>query len=67
MNTSAKLGLLNNAGNFDVSGKIDINVSKFAVLSSGIQLFRSEQALNANTLIINDQAIFSNDFSISID
>ena len=65
MNTSAKLGLLNNAGNFDVSGKIDINVSKFAVLSSGIQLFRSEQALNANTLIINDQAIFSNDFSPS--
>ncbi|HMR89756.1 MAG TPA: hypothetical protein PKD51_16455 [Saprospiraceae bacterium] len=65
MNTSAKLGLLNNAGNFDVSGKIDIKVSKIAKLASGIQVFRSEQSLHTNSLIINDQIIFTNNFTPS--
>ncbi len=65
MNTSAKLGLLNNAGNFDLSGKIDIKVSKIATLTAGAQIFRSEQSLNAKTLILNDQIIFSNNFTPS--
>jgi hypothetical protein len=61
--TKGKLGLLANAGNFDILGKMNINVSKFATLDGGIKIFRSEASYRTTLLNINDQNIIDTTFS----
>lgn len=61
--TKAKLGLLANAGNFDILGKMNIKVSKIASLDGGLRIFRSEPTYRSTLLNINDQNILDTTFS----
>ncbi len=66
LNTKARLGLLENVGNFDLSGRLDIKLSNWVVLSGQMQLFRSEPSYIAQNLIVNDQRAIQNEFNKSL-
>ncbi len=53
MESSAKLGLLKNIGNFDLEGKVQLKLPKIGILEGGVRFFRSEVAYNSTTLVIN--------------
>ena len=61
--TKGQFGLLANLGNFDLSGKMMINISKEIILDGGIRFFRSEASYNATTLHINNAIISDTSFS----
>lgn len=63
LNTKARLGLLENIGNFNVSGQLDIKLSDWLVLTGQLELFRSEPSYIAQNLTVNDTQEISNDFN----
>jgi len=62
LETNAKLGLLKNLGNFDLKGKLNLNISKIATLQGNIRLFRSEPAYNSTQLNINEIIVLDTSF-----
>jgi len=63
LNTKARLGLLENVGNFDLSGRLDIKLSDWIVLSGNLHLFMSEPSYIAQNLIVNNQRAVQNEFN----
>jgi hypothetical protein len=66
INVSGKLGLLKNAGNFDLTGQIEFNPSSSINLNTGIKFFNSEQNYNAQFLRLNDQIIINQNLDKSL-
>ena len=62
LETNAKLGLLKNLGNFDLKGKLNLNISKIVSLQGNIRLFRSEPAYNSTQLNINEIVVLDTSF-----
>lgn len=63
LETGAKLGLLKNIGNFDVTGNVNIGISKIATLSGKVRLFRSEPSYNSLHLVMNENIVIDTTFS----
>jgi hypothetical protein len=58
MQTKGALGLANNAGNFDLSGQIQLKTGKWAQLTGEARFYLSEPAYAQQNLIINRVPVF---------
>lgn len=59
LDTKAEVGLLSNIGNFDLSGQLNIQLSKIAFFRGGLRFFRSEPSYNQRRLILNETLILN--------
>jgi len=58
-----RLGLLANAGNFDISGDMQVKISSLATLKGGIRIFRTEPSYRSSLLNINYLNVYDTSFS----
>lgn len=58
-----KLGLLTNIGNFDMTGMMNIKVSKLATLDGGVRFFRGEASYRSTLLHLNNETVIDANFS----
>lgn len=63
LNTEALLGLGSNAGTFSLKGNTDIKVGKSIVINANAELFRSQVAANQNFFYVNEEPVYTNDYS----
>lgn len=63
INTQARIGLLENIGNFDLKGQLDIKLSHWLTLSGKVQIFRTEPSYISQNLIVNDVQVLSGTFN----
>jgi hypothetical protein len=61
--TTGKLGIGKNIGNFDLGGMVNFNVGKIGTLNGKLRFFRSENPYNANRLVINNLMQIDNSFA----
>ena len=54
LNATARLGLLENIGNFDIKGSLLAKAGKALDLEAGLQLFRTEPSYNSRSLVLNE-------------
>jgi hypothetical protein len=59
IDTKARLGLGQNAGNADVQGSLSIKAGKIGVLDAHARFFRSEQTFQSQRLDINDEIVLN--------
>lgn len=58
IDTRARLGLGQNAGNADVQGKLSIKAGKLGILDAQARIFRSEQSFQNMRLNVNEETLF---------
>ncbi|KXK38262.1 MAG: hypothetical protein UZ09_BCD002001515 [Bacteroidetes bacterium OLB9] len=63
LDLKGKLGLLENAGLFNLSAGMDINIGKIGRLDGGIQIFRAQPSYRTTHLHINNQIFRDTSFS----
>ena len=59
INTKATFGIGENFGTFDASGLLNLKISKYAIMTGGVRFFNSEPNYKSETLIVNDQTVYS--------
>ncbi len=60
--TNARVGLLANAGTFDLNGQLKVLISKNVSLSGSISFFRSENSNKSKQLVLNEEVIYDTSF-----